>query len=290
MITELEIEKAAKKNIVIEYSDDDIIIVDNIKNLKGERAKRIPINILLLCTNGNMQADINNNSITLSKNEMLIISPNMFLDNTVASDDFECKVMCLTNKIIHSFLRPHISIWNQVLYSNKLRVRKVKIHDNNIYVKFYELLTILKQMEDNKYKSLIIRSLIKGGILSLCGYLENNIYQNGKFGSQGETIFRKFLDLLDNSKTKRQTVEYYANKLFITPKYLSVICKEKSNKTAIQWIQEYVNEDVRYYLKHTDLSIKEISDILGFPNASFFGRYVKQHFGVSPKIYRIKTS
>nr|WP_314996334.1 helix-turn-helix domain-containing protein [uncultured Prevotella sp.] len=42
------------------------------------------------------------------------------------------------------------------------------------------------------------------------------------------------------------------------------------------------------YLRTTDLSVKEISHRLGFPNTSFFGKYVKDHLGCSPLEYRRK--
>jgi AraC-like DNA-binding protein len=45
-------------------------------------------------------------------------------------------------------------------------------------------------------------------------------------------------------------------------------------------------EDIRYYLANTDLTINEISDTLGFPNASFFGKYFKQQLGCTPQEYR----
>ena len=70
--------------------------------------------------------------------------------------------------------------------------------------------------------------------------------------------------------------------LAVLPKYLSTICKKYSGKTANTWITEHVMEDIRYYLVSTDLSIKEICVRLGFPNTSFFGKYVKEHFGVTP--------
>lgn len=288
MISEIEKQKAKEKNIIIDYSDDDIIIVDNIKSLKGQHTKRIPINIILLCTKGMMQADVKGNRIVLHKHEILIISPNTFLENTMSSDDFECKAMGLTNKIIHSFLRPHVNIWNKMMYLNKSRVRKIEAHDAMISLKFYELIDMLKQMENKKYKNLIMQSLVKAGILGICGSLDKAIDEEESNNQQGDVIFRRFLDILGNSSVKRQKVEYYAERLFITPKYLSVVCKTCSGKTALQWIQEYVNDEVGYYLKQTDLSIKEISDKLGFPNASFFGRYVKQHFGASPKSIRAK--
>ena len=94
--------------------------------------------------------------------------------------------------------------------------------------------------------------------------------------------FQRFLDLLHAEHNKHRTVESYASELCISPKYLSVICKKHSGKTANEWITEHVMEDIRYYLKQTDYSIKQICNQLGFPNTSFFGRYVKEHFGVTP--------
>lgn len=289
MISELDKRKAREKNIIIEYSDDDIVIMDSIKHLKAGKMTRFPVNIILICTNGIGQIEINGDKFELRKNDILIMPPNTFADNAMSSDDFECRIMILTNKIIHSFLRPYVNIWNQVLYSNKSKVHTIKSNDASASVKFYELINILKHLENNKYKNLIMQSLIKGTILAICGALDKSSSDKEGCYTQGDIIFRRFLDLLDSTKTKRQTVEYYANKLFITPKYLSVVCKNSSGKTAMQWIHEYVNEDIRYYLKQTDLSIKEITDILGFPNASFFGRYVREHFGVSPKVFRVQN-
>jgi len=98
--------------------------------------------------------------------------------------------------------------------------------------------------------------------------------------------FQRFLDLLHSSQVKHRTVEAYASELCISPKYLTAICKKNSGKTTNQWIREQVLEDIRYYLCQTDLSIKQISDRLGFPNPSFFGKYVKQHFGMTPVDFR----
>ena len=63
-------------------------------------------------------------------------------------------------------------------------------------------------------------------------------------------------------------------------------CKKNSGKTANEWITEHVLEDIRYYLRQTDLSIKQICDKLAFPNPSFFGKYVKDHFGMTPLEFR----
>lgn len=44
--------------------------------------------------------------------------------------------------------------------------------------------------------------------------------------------------------------------------------------------------DIRYQLKYSQKSIKEVADYLDFPNISFFGKYVRNHVGCSPKEYR----
>ncbi|WP_287679026.1 helix-turn-helix domain-containing protein, partial [Bacteroides sp.] len=75
-------------------------------------------------------------------------------------------------------------------------------------------------------------------------------------------------------------------KLFVTPKYLSAICKEISGETASDIITRYVKKDIECLLKQPNKTIKEIANELDFANLSFFGKYVKRIFGVSPKEYR----
>ncbi len=81
-------------------------------------------------------------------------------------------------------------------------------------------------------------------------------------------------------------IGFYANQLYVTPKYLSAVCKEVSGQTASELITQYMVKDILYLLRNSQKSIKEIANELNFPNLSFFGKYVKQHLGMSPKQYR----
>ena len=80
----------------------------------------------------------------------------------------------------------------------------------------------------------------------------------------------------------------YAGKLCVTPKYLSLLVKNVSNRTAGEWIDNYVVLEAKALLSSSTLSIQEISDRLNFTNQSFFGKYFKQHVGISPTEYRKK--
>ncbi len=84
-------------------------------------------------------------------------------------------------------------------------------------------------------------------------------------------LFKRFLDLLACTEVKKRSISYYAGKLCVTPKYLSTVCKKVSGKTAFEWINDYVVEDIKYFLNISRKSIKEISEHQDFPNISFFG-------------------
>ena len=80
----------------------------------------------------------------------------------------------------------------------------------------------------------------------------------------------------------------YSNALRIMATAVSISGLKYSGKTANAWITDHVTEDIRYYLSSTDLSIKEICNRTGFPNPSFFGKYVKEHFGMTPTQFRTR--
>ena len=67
---------------------------------------------------------------------------------------------------------------------------------------------------------------------------------------------------------------------------LSNVIKELTGKSASQWIDDYVVLEAKTLLKSTNLTILQISEELHFANQSFFGKYFKQHTGLSPMRYR----
>ena len=85
---------------------------------------------------------------------------------------------------------------------------------------------------------------------------------------------------------EERSLGFYAGKLCITPKYLSLISKDVSGRSAGEWIDQYVVLEAKTLLKSTRMSIQEIADVLNFANQSFFGKYFKHHTGISPKEYR----
>ena len=101
-------------------------------------------------------------------------------------------------------------------------------------------------------------------------------------------VFENFVELVEKHHNKERSVSFYADKLCITPKYLSQIVKTVSGFSAPELISKYVILEAQHLLRHTDLSVKEIADQLNFPNQSFFYKYFKTHTGYTPNSYRQK--
>lgn len=58
-----------------------------------------------------------------------------------------------------------------------------------------------------------------------------------------------------------------------------------SGRRPVEWIRDYVMLDAKALLKSGKYTVQQVSDMLNFPNQSFFGTYFKKESGVSPKAY-----
>ena len=83
-----------------------------------------------------------------------------------------------------------------------------------------------------------------------------------------------------------RSVSYFANELCYTPKHFSKVIKQACGRTPLDLINETTVEHIKYRLKRSEKSIKEIAEEFNFPNQSFFGKYVKVYMGISTAIYR----
>lgn len=140
------------------------------------------------------------------------------------------------------------------------------------------------KMEHTDFYRKIIVSIVKAVLYELLENVDSHLPDSCGKGliRRREILFKRFMGLLSKTRIKPRCVSWYARQLCVTPKYLSMVCKQVSGRTAFDWINEYVLVDIRYWLKNSNKTIKEVADLLEFPNLSFFGKYCRTHFGVSP--------
>ena len=104
--------------------------------------------------------------------------------------------------------------------------------------------------------------------------------------TRSKAILEDFLKLVRDYHTKQRDLSFYADKLYLTPKYLSKLVKTVSGKSAHEWIDAFVILEAKNMLKYSDLSIKSIVYELNFPNQTTFYRFFKAKTGLTPSQYR----
>lgn len=104
--------------------------------------------------------------------------------------------------------------------------------------------------------------------------------------SRGKFIFDQFIKLVSEYHTQYRNVGFYADKLCLTPKYLSKLIKNATGRSAPDWIDQYVILEAKNLLKYSGVTIKEIVYRLNFPNQSVFYKFFKARTGMTPTEYR----
>ena len=273
----------------VHYNDNDLIMLDGMFDDKQEQTMKLGFNMFIVCYQGKLQFGINGNSVQISAKQMSICPSCITIEDMLHSNDMKCLVLCFSDHLLHQLLGSYIEKWNNLMYINKVSIVDLSIYES--YEKestlLISLMRIYWEAKNLRYRSQIIYSLMQTILFDFMSIdADNEKLQDKDKNIHGKEYFEKFIDLLGQSTQHRHTVNYYANQLCLSSKYLSRICKNESGRTALEWIHEYVNQEISYFLLSSRLSIKEIANMVGFPNISAFGKYVRQVYGCSPSEYR----
>jgi len=276
-------------NFIIDFNEGDVLLLDSVKDIAPLYPMKAMTSMIAICSSGRQKLSAKGQSIELSAGSVLICPPNIRVTGESHSDDFECKVICISDHINRGLLRDKFDVWHNVIYVeqvNIIEMPETNMKDMDLY---FSLIRSKLKEQHSASSNEIIMALLRAFLLELCYVFEltsDALTLHEKKLSQGKVLFNRFLSLVSNSDIKRQPITLYAGQLAITPKYLTMLCLKYSNKTASEWVAQYTMEEIRYYLKSTDLSIKEISARMGFSNMSHFGSYVRKHLGFSPSDFR----
>ena len=144
--------------------------------------------------------------------------------------------------------------------------------------------------ETHHHRSLVIKNEVHSMLLNISDKRRKDHGYSGENASHQDMIRERFKSLLDGNCDKQHSVNWYAKALFISPDYLSKIIREHDGTSARAWINKSIIEKARFLMLQSDLSLKEISDRLNFPDQSSFGRFFRNNTGQSPKEYRKKLT
>lgn len=246
--------------------------------------------ISVVCIHGELSVSVDMVEHKLSSSSLMVVRPGHMLTGYKASDDFNGFLILAPLHTINHSLPSFSRLLSCFLYFRERPVIKITPAELEIQQYLYAAVTRKQSDEKSPYYENVLNSLYQTILyetLSLyTAYMDKE--QQTKDGKlrRKEEVFYKFLILVEaNFKTER-SVNYYAEKLNITPKHLSAVAKETSGHTAGEWIDSYVILEAKMLLHNSELSVQEISSRLNFANQSFFGKYFKHHTGMSPRVYR----
>lgn len=271
----------------VQVVNDDVLFINNLRDVANLATMRAEYNTIVHCQGGRIMVEMGGDTqIKVKPGQLLIIPAGKLVQPMMISTDIEANALLLTNKMLKSVLGNQIFIWNKAMYMKEIYIVKETGWLEGITEYTQQL---FQNNKEPKLYNEIVFTFLRMLMLLLCEDLMRNDNMSRVDDSStlhDKELFNKFLQELSEQEQKRQKVAFYADRLNITPKYLSTISKRVSGKNPMRWITESVMEDCYRLLTSTDLSVKEISNRLGFPNSSFFGQYFRTEAGVTPMEYR----
>ena len=271
----------------LDYTDGELAIINNLTFSSRMHATQIDMVFVVICSQGEFRFEMDGSEYMISKDDVFVGYPNAIYNHFETTPDLRCRLLCLTKSLLQEMLYPNQGIWNKTLFLKKHYI--FHLSDQEVIMQNCMNTVLVYNLKSNKttFRKEIIHSLVQCIIFELCRTLSTFVQtENTQETNQRKILFDRFISYLSASDVKKKPLSEYADKLCVSTRYLTMVCREVSGRTAYEWICDYVQNDVRFYLLHTNLSIKEIAVKLGFCNLSFFGKYVRENLGKSPSEFR----
>jgi AraC-like DNA-binding protein len=275
---------------------NDLVVMENFGALPKGKLRLNNQGLIVICTDGMAQFDYDGQQILLRKNDLFLYMAHSVASNFMSSPDFNCRQIWFTRSELWN-----INMYGEVSLADLTYLKQhPMVHltpdDVQLLDDYFQLLC--RRMRDCSpmlYKD-IVRSLVSTMMLEMLCMMRRDKQQdavsnNPKSTSQGvhkRLLADKFLQMVEQSDGRIRKVDDFAKQLNVTPKYLSTILKETINRRPSMMIEHFTMGAIERRLRYTDMTMQEIANDLNFPNASFFGKYVKEHLGMTPLEYRKK--
>jgi AraC-like DNA-binding protein len=235
---------------------------------------------------GSIHFNLGLKKMMITKNQLCILLQDQIIQTTEISPDFKAGFMVLRRNFFNS--QNHF-------------IETINLHNNLMKQPYFDLLE--KEMQEyilifNRIKEKIVDTNHTYRLQIIQSYFQitfYNIYHlivarqnvSEKVNQDNNVIlYERYIKMVEEHYRKEHSVKFYADKICLTPKYLSSVIYGVSGKHASDWIHEYIVLEAKALLKSTTMNTKNISDILHFCTPSHFGRFFKRYTGLTPNEYK----
>lgn len=241
--------------------------------------------MICCCIDGEITLQINERAFTIQSGMFCILKRNNTWQVSQYSEDIN--IVCVLSQ-----KNDYITQLNNTLL---LLDFKFKIDENPCYklqgTIFNELITLFHLMKEvmKREVAMLKKEIIQNYLcLVFCTILSEtvqNIYgtHSNKYANE---ILRKFIILLGEHCKHERKLSFYADRLYVSSKYLTVLIQKASGRSARQWIIDFVIAESKRLLQNSQLTILEVCYEMNFPNQSFFTKFFRKHTGQTPTEYK----
>lgn len=262
---------------------NDFILLENpIIPASFDHPFKTDVTAVLILTGGVTKGKINLVSYTTIAPCMVIMPSNQIMEYEYISEDFCGHILVMSNGFSDSLnIGERLSVFRSV---NENPVFPLTETELKSILNYLEMMRSATQVTDNPYRLEVAQNLTRAFFYGGGFYFHKLGKEKEK--NKTEKVIEDFMHLLDTHFKQHRDIEFYADKMKLTPKYMSVMVRKHSGKSAGEWINERVIMEAKALLKSTNMTIQQIADELNFSEQSSFGKYFKRQTAMSPKQYR----
>lgn len=242
--------------------------------------------VAILCTRGEMHVRLNLIEYKLQENDVLIVLPGSIGECLSFGDDYRIAIIIFPQDRQFDGLEMSLTIAFQN-FTNHHPLIHLTPEEMDEALMLYRLMRNKIRQPATPLTREALECYLK--LLCLNGYQWHAAHsketESKEATDRKHFIFNRFIALVRKHYTAQREIGFYADKMCLTPKYLSIVVHEASGRYAKEWIKDYVILEAKALLKSRKYTAQQVGDMLNFPNASFFGKYFKAATGRTPKEY-----
>ena len=275
---------------------DELVVMENIGTVPSGVVCLQNHGVLFFITEGRAQLEYDGHVVQLQKNDLFLYMVHSTAANFMASSDFNCRQIWFGRAELFN-----IDIYKQISVADMSNLKlnpvvHLKGDDIKLCDTYFQLLRDRMKFSTSVLTPDIVRMLFGTILLEILSIMRRNseqVAEEVQHEDINSSLHKKrivddFMRLVEESDGRIRRVDEFASQLNVTPKYLSTILKEVMNRRPSTYIQLYTLKAIERRLRFTDMTMQEIANDLNFPNPSFFGKYCKEHLGMTPLEYRMK--
>lgn len=244
---------------------------------------------LIVCEKGYFCFDVDKKKFTARAGETVFLSEGNNFSIGELSDDLRVSILFYHIDPIREILGS--SIVAMYLYTT-LTPEPCYVWtsgEESYLARYIALLGRHRKSAQNPFDNHECKLLLLALTYRLCSIYSRRIIEEKNVAGHKIDTFIKLIRLIEKYYMQERGVAFYADKLCLSPKYLSALSKSVCGYTVQELVFRAIIRKSIFWLKNTNKSVQEISDDLNFPNASFFGTFFKKQTGLAPSYYRISA-